>query len=288
MAFNLDYSELNATSAAGNLVTKLSPLSSKVDQQSSNAYLFDWNEYYSPKALNKILNKGLGAKVGKTPFMVEGKSFDYGAIMIPVQNQSLNPAEIYNFLNSVANESKIPMFSVGTGHATGIDLGSSDFIPLEKHRVALLVGSGVTSYDAGEFWHLLDQRYDFSLTKIDTDYINNVDLSVYTSIVIPNRSGGKFLDEKGTEKLKQWVNNGGTLIGYRNMADWFSKNEFMKLSLKKDTLVAKNISYEQKGDFLGAHATGGAIFEAKLDRSHPINFGYKNSHVRYLETPTFT
>ena len=279
LAFNLDYAEINSTSAAGDLVTELAPISAKVDEQSSYAYLFDWNEYYTPKALNKILNKGLRAKVGKTPFTVEGKSFDYGAIMIPVQNQQLNPADLFNFLNSVAKESKVPMFAVGTGHAIGIDLGSSDFIPLEKQRVALLVGSGVTSYDAGEFWHLLDQRYDFSLTKIDTDYFNNVDLSVYTSIVIPNKSRGRFLDEKGTEKLKQWVNNGGTLIGYRNMANWFSKNGIMKLNFKKDTLVAKNISYEQKSDFLGAQVTGGAIFKAKLDRSHPINFGHKNNHI---------
>ncbi len=279
LAFNLDYAELKSTSAAGDLVTELRPLSAEVDQQSSYAYLFNWNEYYTPKALNQILNKGLRAKVAKLPFTVEGKSFDYGAILVPVQNQSLNPAEMFQFLNSVAKDSKVPMVAVGTGSTQGIDLGSSNFVSLKKQRVALLVGSGVTSYDAGEFWHLLDQRYDFNLTKLDTKYFNNVDLSKYTSIVIPNRGRGSFLDEKGTEKLKEWVNNGGILIGYRNMADWFSKNEMMALNFKKDTLVAKNVSYAEKSDFLGAHATGGAIFKAKLDRSHPINFGYKNDHL---------
>lgn len=279
LAFNLDYDELNNSSAVGDLITELPKLSAKVDQKSSYAYLFDWNEYYTPKALNQILNKGLRAKVGKTPFTVEGKTFDYGAIMVPVQNQSLDPSELFDFLNSVSAESKVPMVAVGTGNAKGIDLGSSDFIPMEKKRVALLVGNGVTSYDAGEFWHLLDQRYDFKLTKLDTEYFNKVDLSTYTSIIIPNKGRGNFLDKKGTEKLKQWVTNGGTLIGYRNMAEWFSKNELMNIKFKKDTLVAKNISFEQKSDFLGAQVTGGAIFEAKLDRSHPINYGYKNNLV---------
>ena len=53
----------------------------------------------------------------------------------------------------------------------------------------------------------------------------------------------------------------------------------MDLKFKKDTLIAKNISYEQRQNFLGAQVTGGAIFEATLDRSHPINFGYKNKNL---------
>ena len=53
----------------------------------------------------------------------------------------------------------------------------------------------------------------------------------------------------------------------------------MKLKFRKDTLVAKNVSFEQKRDFSGAQVTGGAIFEAELDLSHPINFGYKNNNL---------
>lgn len=53
----------------------------------------------------------------------------------------------------------------------------------------------------------------------------------------------------------------------------------MDLELRKDTLVAKNIPFDQKQDFQGAQVTGGAIFEAILDRSHPINYGYKNDRL---------
>ena len=50
----------------------------------------------------------------------------------------------------------------------------------------------------------------------------------------------------------------------------------MKLDIKKLELKAKHISFEQKDDFSGAQLISGAIFETKLDRSHPIAFGYKN------------
>ena len=44
-------------------------------------------------------------------------------------------------------------------------------------------------------------------------------------------------------------------------------------------MVAKNVPFGKRNDFRGAQVTGGAIFEAKIDRSHPINFGYKNNSI---------
>ncbi len=279
LAFNVDYTEVNSLANAGAEVKNLAPLTGTINKQSDYAYLFQWHEYYTPKALNKIVNKGIRAKVAKSQFTLNGKKYDYGTIMVPVQNQKLNSKELYAFLTKVAKESKINIDGVGTGHTVGIDLGSNDFDPIKKQKVALLVGKGVRSYDAGEIWHLFDQRYDMKITKLDVDYFNRVDLSIYTDIIIPSSWGSGALNKNGINKLKEWVKDGGTVIGYRNVAEWLNKNEFIKLSFKKDTLVAKKISFEQKRDFNGAQVTGGAIFETKLDRSHPINYGYKNDNL---------
>lgn len=275
MAFNVDYSELGSLSNAGPEITDFNPLTGGADAMSNYAYLFEWNEYYTPKALNTILNKGIRAKVGKSPFTVEGKQYDYGTIMVSVQNQDLDPKALYAFLDEVAKESRLKITGVGTGLTKGIDLGSNDFDPIKKQEVAILVGNGISSYDAGEIWHLFDQRYDMKITKIDTDYFNRADLSRYTAIIVPSTRGN--LDKKIAEKIKEWVTAGGTVIGYKNGVEWFNKNELTKFTFKKDTLVGKNISFEQREKFFGAQETGGAIFEAKLDRSHPINFGYKNN-----------
>ena len=276
LAFNVDYAELGSLTNAGPEITDFKPLTGAVSSQSNYAYLFEWNEYYTPKALNSIVEKGLRAKVAKSPFTLEGTTYDYGTIMIPVQNQNMDAAELYSFLKQVAQESRIHITAVGTGLTEGIDLGSNDFDPVKKQKVAILVGDGIRSYDAGEIWHLFDTRYNIELTKIDASYFGQVDLSKYTDIIVPS-SSGSFETKRNADKLKTWVKNGGTLIGYRTAVEWFNKNEFLKLKFKKDTLVAKNIPFDKKVDFRGAQVTGGAIFEAKLDRSHPVNFGYKNN-----------
>lgn len=86
--------------------------------------------------------------------------------MIPVQNQLLNSDELYTFLQDVAKESHLNIRAVSTGFSDGIDLGSNDFITLKLPKIGIITGSGITSYDAGETWHLLDTRYNIQLVNL--------------------------------------------------------------------------------------------------------------------------
>jgi len=51
-----------------------------------------------------------------------------------------------------------------------------------------------------------------------------------------------------------------------------------------DTIT--DVSFENKSLKLGAQYIGGAIFEADIDRSHPINFGYKNDKIALFRNST--
>ncbi|MDC8006337.1 M14 family metallopeptidase [Aureisphaera galaxeae] len=284
LAFNLDYEEV-AISRAGDAVTNLAMPKAPAVSTSQYAYLMEWHEYYSPKALNKILGKGLRAKVGMKQFNLNGKDYDYGTILIPVQNQELNASELGTFLNSVASETGVTVTAVNTGLTEGIDLGSSQFRALEQPKVALVVGEGINPYDAGEIWHLFDTRYGMHITKLDTQSFGSTDLSRYTDIILPN-SWGSALDKEDAEKLKTWVQKGGTLIGYKNAGRWFNSNELLKMKFKSVKDTAKNISFENRGNYFGAKVIGGAIFETKLDRSHPVAFGYKNDRLPIFRNST--
>ncbi len=278
LAFNMDYAELRSLGNVGKEVMEFIPPEGNLDVKSDYAYLFEWNEYYTPKALNSILNKGIRAKVAKSPFNLEGNKYGNGTIMVPVQNQELDASELHEFLQKIAIESKLQITAVKTGLTKGIDLGSNDFETLSKQKVGILVGNGVRSYDAGEIWHLLDTRYEMKLTKIDIDYFDSVDLGNYSDLIVPSIDS-KALSKKQIDKLKDWVKAGGTLIGYRESVELFNKKGLIKLELKKDTLMASNISFAQKENFEDAQKTSGAIFETRLDLSHPINYGYQYNRL---------
>ncbi|AXT58489.1 zinc carboxypeptidase [Aquimarina sp. AD1] len=285
LAFNLDYTEKTTTSDLGAEITKLDYKKPKSINKSNYAYLMEWHEYYTPAVLYKILNSGLRAKVGMKPFSIENKNYDYGTIMIPIQNQRLNSQEIHAFLQNLASENHVNITGVSTGLTTGIDLGSNQFRALSLPKIALLTGSGITPYDAGEIWHLMDQRYNIPITKLNTEYLERRNLSRYTHIILPN-SWNQTMGKNVIDKIKSWIRNGGTLIGYRNAAQFFKNNELMKIEFSKPENDAKNISFEQRRDFFGAQVIGGAIFQAKTDRSHPINFGYKNDEISLFRNTT--
>ncbi|MDO6675776.1 M14 family metallopeptidase [Tenacibaculum sp. 1_MG-2023] len=276
-AFGVDFADNVSLSKAGVEVTQLKPKQGTIQQKSSVGYLFSWNEYNTPKALNTVLEKGLRAKVAMKKFVNDGNSYDYGTIFIPAQNQKLNGNELFDFLGTVANENHIAIKGVSTGLNEGIDLGSRNFEAVKQQKVAMLVGNGVTSYDAGEIWHLLDQRYDMKITKLDTEYASRVNLDKYTTIIAPN---SRSLDKNLVEKLKVWVRNGGVLVGYRNTVNWLSNRGFINVKFNKTKIDSiNNVSFENRSLQFGAQVIGGAIFEAKIDRSHPINFGYKNEKI---------
>ena len=138
LAFNVDYAEGVSTSNAGAKVDKLNMKTGSVASKSNYAYLMEWHEYYSPKALNTILESGLRAKVGMKQFRMNGKDYDYGTILIPVQNQNKTADELHSFLQTIAKDAHINIDAVGTGLTEGIDLGSSQFRALKQPKVAMI------------------------------------------------------------------------------------------------------------------------------------------------------
>ena len=285
LAFNLNYEENESINKLGDRISENKRKITSPPLLSTYAYLMEWNDYKSPKVLNQILEKGLRAKVGLKPFTIEGVKYDYGTILIPVQNQKLNTKELFKFINKLVEENKVRINSVSTGLSKGIDLGSRNFKLVGPQKVALLVGQGITPYDAGEIWHLFDQRYDMLITKLDTRDFRKKDLSKYTDIIVPN-SWGTSLTESDAQKIKNWIKQGGTLIGYKNIGKWFDKYEILKIDFKTKKDTAHNISFDQKRDFFGAQVIGGAIFETRIDRSHPIVFGYKNEKIPVFRNST--
>ena len=280
LAFNLDY-DLNFNGNYSKKVNQLKFNKNISIEKSNYAYLMEWHEYLSPNALNELLDNEVIVKVATKKFKLEGKDYDYGTILIPVQNN--NHIDLNELLNDISSNCNIEINPVKTGYAEGPDLGSNNFRRLHKKNVAMLVGDGITAYDAGEIWHLLDTRFELSLTKLDIRNFNKIDLSKYTTLIVPNSS---ISNKLVTDKISEWVKSGGNLIAYKNSINWLKKTKLIEVKELKNDISAKNISFEERSAFFGAQRIGGAIFNTKIDRSHPINFGQTNTTMPIFRNST--
>ena len=271
LAFNLNFEGVNTLDNAGSdYVPNLKK--GFVSKKSEIGYLVEWTDHKSPKLLNQLLAKGLRVRTTKKPFTHNGKMFSYGSLFVPVQNQELNSDEIFTYLSQSIPEYAIEITAVETGFTDGINLGNPNFVTLTQPKVAMIVGQGVDPSDAGEIWYMFDQKAAMPLTKIDMEQLEGVNLSKYTTLILVNGSYAK-ISAKTTTKISQWVQNGGTLIAYQDAIKWLNKNELTELTLKTSNMEAKAVSFEQTDDYKGAQEIAGAIFETRLDLSHPINFG---------------
>jgi len=290
LGFNMVYDELPARSFGTQyLGTEFNwenrPTGKLTGGRSEYAYVFQWHEYYSPRALNRLLERGLKPKVSTKQFSdSKGNSFDYGSIMVPVKGQSLSETEIYELMNKVADEDGLEVFSMETGMTEGISLGSNSLRPIRKPKIALLVDGGVSSYEAGEVWHILDQRFHMDVSMIEVDRFSQADLTKYNTLVMVNGSYGKL----DAEKLKQWVSQGGVVLAYKSALRWLASQNMGNIefiSAPSDT-SEKEFLYKDMQNIRGAQVIGGAIFEIKLDLSHPLAYGYVRPNLSVFRNST--
>jgi hypothetical protein len=267
-----------------------------VGRPSNYAYVMEWHDYLSPNALNTLLNENLIIKAATQPFRgtTNGsyRDFGYGSILIPVQQQPRSAESLQNLLESIAQKTGISFYPLETGLTVeGIDAGSPNFQTVRTPKVAILVGEGVAMHDAGEAWHLLDQRYDMVVTNLESDDIAKTNLSNYTFIFMPD---GNFstISEAGKTKLKEWIAAGNTLFAAGNGAlSWLKENGItnVKYKAKKTSpsgKTTKRKSYGNMENDLGAIVMGGAIFDTEIDITHPLCYGYTNIHLPVFQADT--
>lgn len=288
LAFGLPYSELNATQYNNGLLgekisSELKSTGAIVSGKSEYSYLMEWSEYYSPAVLFELQNAGIITKVTTNPFDIvlngSTRHFDYGTIQIPVGIQSMSSQQLYDRLRMVAEKYGVNIQSVNTGSVvTGSDLGSSRMISLARPSIAMIVGPGVNATDAGEVWHLLDQRFNIPVSQLESSTFNRVDVNKYNTIIMV---GGSYPD-LSKDKLKAWVQNGGNLILTEEAVSWASQNAIINVTLKRVRSASdstKVLSYVDREQLEGAQQMSGAIFRAEIDLAHPLAYGYNKPYV---------
>ena len=256
----------------------------KIDE-SQYAYLINSVDYNIPAVINSLVNSDILVSTAFKPFTINTSSgliqFDYGSLVIPVSLQKISPKELFSKLENIQNKFQVNIYSAPSGLSSGgIDLGSRYVSPLKKQKAMMLVGTGVRSYEAGEVWHLLDQRVGMPISKIPIRNFDRVSLDTYTTMVIV--SGSYDFNEDQIKKIKDWASNGNTIIsigsGSKFLIDKGIVNEKLLKSDKNDSKKDYQ-PYIDAQDNIGKERIGGIILNAQVDLTHPIGFGYEDSKI---------
>ncbi|TAF97733.1 MAG: zinc carboxypeptidase [Runella sp.] len=296
LAFGLPHAEIKTPFSKGSRITDAKDVApaAKTPEQSAYAYLIDYTDFNATKALYQLLDKKLTVKVALKPFKIGDKTYGYGTLLIPVQFQDLNPADLFGHIQTIGAATGVAIVPIATGFSqSGIDLGSNNFQKVTKPEALLVVGQGVSVYEAGEVWYWLDTQVGMPISKVELSSLGRLNLSRYNVIVMVS---GQYPSDKAlASKLKQWVNNGGTLITTKTATEWAIRNDLtrekLRLSTKTDSLLTARrgrINYEDAVAAEGSKSTGGSIYEADLDITHPLGFGYSSRKIAlYRNNNTF-
>ncbi len=290
MAFNVDYMALSSRIMNLANVQKLEDgferrKGTVKGEKNSYAYGFEWSEYYAPKAAYALMQKGYLVRVTHEPIQLSANvTLKRGSILVSMPREDkpgLDADKLFNELNKLAAETGIDIHAISTGFTNGISVGSPQTDVLKKPEVALLVGTDINSLEAGEIWHLLDQRIAMPITLLPIERMGTADLSRYNVLVMPQGSYNS-IGKEAAQKLKTWLSAGNTLIARTGAMTWLNTQEVASFTFKKDPKEEEKKPARPYDAFVkdtGAKMTGGSIFNARLDVSHPIAYGYSKSSI---------
>ncbi|MFT5839313.1 MAG: hypothetical protein ACI9UT_001816 [Flavobacteriales bacterium] len=284
LAFNIQY---KAVERRPNLDKQTIKTSSTVRPKllpGAYAYAFSWQDYQAPKLLQRLLANKVKVKLAGEAFFAQtsqgGKSFSAGAVIVPI---ALEQPE--NLLGIIAAQNMgldISIHSVTSGLTSqGIDLGSRKMLNVSQPKVLLVGGRGTSQYELGEVWHYLDQHVDMPVSITDLEQIGKLSLDNYTHLIWVE---GKYkqVPERTVNKIEDWLNRGGILIGQKSAAHWFSDKKWLKTGFKSKSEIklafeTTGMTYKDQEALKAKQRIAGAVFETYLDISHPLAFGYTST-----------
>ncbi|MDX1910498.1 MAG: M14 family metallopeptidase [Saprospiraceae bacterium] len=240
------------------------------------AYVIPAEGYEIPRVLAHLQRSGLRVRVAMEPFEAEGVKYSAGALLVAADRQPVSAADFVRIMDDLAGLGvRISIIENGLT-AGGPDLGSSNFPVVRSPKILMLTGEGVTVADAGEIWHLFDTRYNIPMTLVETERFASLNLSKYNTLILADGTYSRL----PAEKVKQFVQEGGTLIATGGALKWLKNAGIAAIEFRNQPADPPGRRpYGNLSEDRGARTMPGAIFEAELDLTHPLNFGYNRQRL---------
>jgi len=292
------------------------------------AWAMEWSSSDAPRVLSRLLRAGVKARVATRPFSnATGPgtaSLERGTIVIPSGGRGEPVENLPQVVRDALAGAEVDITPLATGLTPdGVDLGSPSVPVIEPPKALLVVGSGVSTYEAGEMWHLLDQRLEVPVSLVERAELGDVAWHEYTHVILVDGQYGAIGDAT-VGSLRNWVRAGGVVIASQRGAEWVQdtlcppsepdadnacgvaeserpdaekqgapKGNAEKQAAEGEEAEEKAAPQAAYGGYEADRAkalVAGAIFAARLDRTHPLGFGLADDvlpvfrdHTRKIE-----
>ncbi|MDN4166832.1 M14 family metallopeptidase [Cytophagales bacterium LB-30] len=261
--------------------------------QAAYAYVLNWQHHADARFLAELLQMGMIVRYASEPFSLDGRTFGRGSLVITRRGNESFGLKWFALVQETAKKHGRILYAAQTGFVdSGKDFGSESVRIIQAPKVALLAGDGTSSLSFGETWYYFEQELGYTVTVIDTDDFNRVNLSTYDVLILPDGYYGSFANENQLKSLSAWVQAGGKLILIDNALSAFAGKEGFDLSSYQDEEEKKLLEKKEKSyaeqNRLRVYANrerdgikdfvGGGIFKLRMDNTHPLAFGYSSSY----------
>ena len=220
-----------------------------INHNPAYGYLLDMRDDASIHALMDLFEREINIRVAKKPFKIDNREYKRGTLLI---RNVENDADFHRVVKEIAENKGVNFIGVNTALSqTGSDLGAGQFQLLAAPKIALLSGSGLSTTSFGALWYMLDFELQRPFSIIDYSRFSRVDLRKYNVLILPSTWGShnnykKIIGKKDLDKIKKWVENGGTLIAMGSSAAYLadSTSGMSKTRLRRQ-VVKKLKDYEK-------------------------------------------
>ncbi|MBT8046871.1 MAG: peptidase M14 [Xanthomonadales bacterium] len=295
LAYNLPFATVGRVPETETATESSQGLPPRAD---ARAWAIPWNQLEAPGLLQKLLTAGARVRAASKPFSSQTtnslQSFQPGTLIVQAGVQSAEVLKTSVEIMTEAALAGIEIHSIDSSMTlAGPDLGSTHFKLIRPINPLLLGGEGVSPYDAGEQWFLLDQRISVPVTIVSPDRLASMNLWDYSHLLMAD---GKYesLPESQKSVVVRWVTDGGILVAASRAAGWAESLCFETvpeacLETVPETPSEKPVESRAYSDFPDDRAKqviGGAIVSSILDLSHPLAFGYNNAELPLMRRGT--
>ena len=250
-------------------------------RSASYGYLVDALQPNLYRFIGRLFANNVRFSVVDSEINTGDRAYVRGALVILKGN---NAKELDATLTTIAREAAVEVVPLESGWMGGISFGSEKIRFVKDPKIGLVGGPGSDATSYGMLWHTLDIDTPIPHTTLSAESLRNLDLGNYRVLVFPDGSYTERLGKRAVEKIKQWVNDGGTLVAVKG-AHAFLREKDVEISKLKPWQAPKTDEKETEeaparyNDF----RIPGSAFRTTMNERSFLTFGVPRSPAVLVE-----